>query len=349
MAKDPRHSWRVGRLLVTIACVALLVGLAGCAWTQFPQSTFLPASNASFAEDHLFIHIFWFALGVFIVVEGMLLFTVFRFRARPDSPEPKAIHGHTAMEIAWTLAPAVILIFIAVPTIRTIFLERGTAPPGALQVEVVGHQWWWEFKYPDLGVVTANELHLPVNTPVHVSLHSADVIHSFWAPRLSGKRDVFPGDHNNELAFTPDSVGTFLGQCGEFCGASHANMRFRVMVQDSTAFAAWVAEQKAGSAPIDSTDSLVLAGRADFMKNRGSKSCFVCHTVEGLSAGQVGPNLTHVGSRTTIAGATLPNTPDGLRTWLSDPPAAKPGSIMPNIGLTPDEITALIAFLQSRK
>ncbi len=351
MASDPRHSWRVGRTLAALASCCLLIGLSACAGTHFPQSTLHPDADASLLMDHLFTHIFAWAVFVFVVVEGLLIYTVIRFRARPDSPEPKPVHGHTVIEIAWTLAPALIIVFIAVPTIRTIFKVDGAAPPGAMQIEVIGHQWWWEFKYPGLGVVTANELHLPVDKAVHLSLQSADVIHSFWVPRLSGKRDVFPGDHVNHLEITPDSIGTFLGQCAEFCGESHANMRFRVMVQDSADFAAWVADQQAGHAPIDSSNAEILAGYQAFTKirNPATNSCIVCHTIKGISAGVIGPNLTHVGSRTTIAGGTLPFTPAGITTWLSNPPAAKPGSKMPNIGLTPDEIRGLIAFLQSMK
>lgn len=349
MTPESRHSVRVRPIVAVIFTVALGLALAGCGG-PFPQSTLHPESGAAGLIDHLFTDIFWWAAFVFVVVEGLLIFTVFRFRAREGQPEPKPVHGHTAIEIAWTLAPAIILVFIAVPTIRTIFKLDGQAPPGALKVEVTGHQWWWEFHYPSLGIETANEMHLPVGKPVQLSVTSADVIHSFWAPRLSGKRDAIP-HHTNYLAFTPDSVGEYMGQCAEFCGASHANMRLRVFVDDSATFAKWVADQRAPPKPVDSTDALILAGYQAFTKIRQpvNHSCITCHTIQGVSGGLIGPNLTHMGSRTTIAGATIPNTNAGLARWLHDPPAAKPGSIMPNIGLTNDEIAALVAYLHSNK
>ena len=199
------------------------LGALGCAG-EFPQSTLHPASDFAGQLDALFRGIFWWALGVFVVVEGLLLYAIIRFRRREGGPEPRQLHGHTALEIGWTIAPAIILVFIAVPTIRTIFASTGEAPPGALRVEVIWHQWWWEFRYPELGITTANELHLPVGRPVALEMTTADVIHSFWLPRLAGKRDVIAG-RVNRLAFTPDSTGIFLGQCAEYCGESHANMR----------------------------------------------------------------------------------------------------------------------------
>ena len=190
----------------------------------FPQSTLRPRSDFAGQVDQLFTSIFWWAVLVFLVVEGLLCYAVIRYRHREGRPAAKPVHGHTALEIAWTLAPAIILVFIAVPTMRTIFATAGEAPATALKVEVIGHQWWWEYRYPDLHIVTANELSLPVGRPVQVSITSADVIHSFWAPALGGKRDAIPG-RTTRIAFRPDSVGVYSGQCAEFCGASHANMR----------------------------------------------------------------------------------------------------------------------------
>lgn len=324
----------------------LLLGLAACDG-PFPQSTLHPASDFSRAIDDLSRTIFWFAIGVFVVVEGLLLYVVVRYRARPGG-EARHIHGSTALEIAWTLAPAVVLVFIAVPTMQTIFQVDGRPTSDALEVEVIGHQWWWEFKYPQLGITTANELHVPAGRPVALVMTSADVIHSFWAPRLGGKRDVMPG-RTTRLAFTADSASTFLGQCAEFCGESHANMRFRVMVDQSATFEEWVAQQRTSPPPLDAMTDLVRQGAEAYraVRDPANHSCVACHAIEGISFGVLGPNLTHVGSRTTLAGGILSNTSEDLARWLRDPPGEKPGSLMPNIGLTEAEITALVAFLQS--
>ncbi len=344
-----RRSFRV----VATGLVALTaLGLSACSG-PFPQSTLDPVTGFSAELSDLFGTIFWWAVFVFVVVEALLVYTVIRFRSRPGQEgEPKHVHGHTALEIAWTLAPAVILVFIAVPTIRTIFMVDGTPEAGALEVEVIGHQWWWEYRYPELGIVTANELHLPVDRPVALVMTSADVIHSFWAPRLGGKRDVIQG-RTTRLAFTPDSVGMFMGQCAEYCGASHANMRLRVYVDTPEGFDAWVAQELTPPPPLDSLDGLVRRGAEVFsgIREPANHSCLVCHKVEGLTFGAIGPDLTHVGSRATIAGGILPNTADGLRRWLRDPPGEKPGELlgrsMPKIDLTDEEIDALVAFLQS--
>jgi cytochrome c oxidase subunit 2 len=333
---------------------AMLVGpllLVACSGDPYPQSTLHPISDTGSAIDALYRQIFWWAVLVFVLVEGALLVTLIRFRNRPGAAEPRQIHGNTVVEITWTLAPAAIIVAIAVPTIKTIFKVRGDNPPAdAIKVEVVGHQWWWEYRYPDLGVITANELHLPQGRPVALTITSADVIHSFWAPKLSGKRDAMP-NRMTHLEFTPDSVGTYLGQCAEFCGESHANMHLRVMVQPPAEFDAWVAQQTAAAAPVDSSDALVLAGEAAFKQIRdpAAHSCIICHTMAGVSGGIAGPNLSHVGSRTTIAAGLLPADSAGFAHWLHDPPSVKPGSLMPNIGLTDQEIAALVAYLESRK
>jgi cytochrome c oxidase subunit 2 len=333
-----------------IALVMTAAVVTSCSGDSYPQSTLHPMSDQTGAIDGLYRQIFWWAVLVFVVVETTLLVTLIRFRKRPGAGEPRQVHGNTLVEITWTLAPAAIIVAIAVPTIRTIFQVRGTAPAGALAVDVIGHQWWWEFRYPDLGVVTANELHLPVGRPVALSISSADVIHSFWAPRLSGKRDAMPG-RTTHLAFTPDSVGTYLGQCAEYCGDSHANMRLRVMVTSPDDFQSWVAEQAATPAQPDSTQALLLAGEDAFRKVRqpATHSCFACHTIAGISGGVVGPNLTHLASRTTIAAGMLQNDSADIARWLHGPAAVKPGSLMPTIDLTDQEIAALVAYLQSRK
>jgi cytochrome c oxidase subunit II len=340
----------VARWATVLALAAAVAVVASCSGESYPQSTLHPMSDQTGAIDALYRQVFWWAVLVFVVVQATLLVTLVRFRNRPGAGEPRQIHGNTLVEITWTLAPAAIIVAIAVPTIRTIFQVSGAAPAGALQVDVIGHQWWWEFRYPELGVVTANELHVPEGRPVALSISSADVIHSFWAPRLSGKRDAMPG-RTTRLEFTPEAVGTYLGQCAEYCGDSHANMRLRVMVSAPADFQAWVAAQTALPSPADSSEALALAGEAAFKRIRqpGNHSCIACHTIAGVSGGMVGPNLSHVGSRTTIAAGVLPNDSANLARWLHNPAAVKPGSLMPTIDLTDQEIAALVAYLQSKK
>lgn len=338
------------RRWAALLAVVVPVVFAACSGDPYPQSTLHPTADAGRAIDDLYRNIFWWAVVVFVVVQAALVVTLVRFRKRPGAGEPRQVHGNTLVEITWTLAPAAIIVAIAVPTIRTIFEVRGDAPAGALQVEVIGHQWWWEYRYPELGVVTANELHLPQGRPVALTITSADVIHSFWAPKLTGKRDAMPG-RTTLLSFTPDSVGTFLGQCAEFCGESHANMRLRVIVDPAEEFDRWAARQGAGPVPVDSTEALVAAGEAAFraIRDPGNHSCVACHTIAGVSGGVLGPNLTTLGSRQTIAAGILPNDSAGLARWLKDPPGEKPGSLMPKIRLTDDEIAALVAYLESRR
>ena len=341
-----------------LCAIGMLLFIAACQG-DYPQSTFGSTSAIGREVDGLFSLIFWLAVVVFVLVEGVLLYVIFKFRRRPDG-EAKIIHGHTGLEIAWTLAPAVILAIIAVPTVSTIWREAAEPPANALEVLVTGHQWWWEFEYPESGVRTANELHLPQGRPVVLRMTSDDVIHSFWAPQLFGKRDVILG-RTTQLSFTPDSVGTFLGQCAEFCGLSHANMRLEVVVDAPADFDAWVGQQTAPSVPVDSGAALVARGLEVFraIREPATNSCIVCHTIDGVSgaAGQLGPSLTHLASRRTIAAGVLENNAENLARWLRDPAEVKPGQGilagdgtvigMPNVGLTEEEITALVAYLRT--
>ena len=330
------------RIRLWLATAALAI--SGCGG-PFPQSTLHPRSDFARGTDALFTDIFWWAAGVFVVVELMLLVAIVRFRHREGRAAPRPTHGHTLMEIGWTLAPAVILVFVAVPTVRTIFATAGEAPADALKVDVIGHQWWWEFRYQELGLVTANELHVPLGRVVQLSITSVDVIHSFWAPPLGGKRDAIPG-HVTRIAFRPDSVGDYSGQCAEFCGVSHANMRLRVIVDSDSGFGRWATVQLAGpAAPAPGT--LAERGRAVFARS----ACIGCHTIQGVSPGVIGPNLTHVGSRTTIASGLFPNDSAHLARWIADAPSLKPGSLMTRMQppLTDADIAALGAYLQSLK
>ncbi len=342
-----RRSYRRAKQLAVLVSAALLLGLAGCQG-PFPQSTFSATTELGEDLSGLFWMIFWWGVAVFAVVQVGLIYVMIRFRARPDQPDPAPIHGHTALEIAWTLAPAMIIVFIAVPTIQVIWKDAGADTENALQVQVIGHQWWWEYRYPEYGIVTANDLHLPQGRAVELQLSSADVIHSFWLPRLAGKRDMILG-RTNRLVFTPDSVGEFWGQCAEYCGTSHANMRFRAFVHTAADFDSWVAEQTSAPAAAETLNDLQQQGLAVFraVRTPASNSCIACHAIQGISAGVLGPNLNHIGSRSTVAGGTLENTAENLAAWLRDPAAVKPGSLMPNTGLTENEITALVAYLHS--
>lgn len=332
--------------------VVVFVGFlitAACSGPQ-AQSAMRPASETAQQLQDLFEGIFWWAVAVFAIVEGALLLTVLRFRSgrgEAVAQPPKHVHGNTLVELAWTLAPAVVLVMIAVPTITTIWVvDRPTTDPDALVIEVVGHQWWWEFRYPEFDIVTANELHLPVGRTIDLRLTSADVIHSFWIPQLAGKRDVVPG-HENTLWFAADSVGTYIGQCAEFCGLSHALMKLEAVVDEPEAFAAWVRTQSAPAPALDEQDplaALVDQGREALMRT----GCIACHRIDGTAAqGVLGPDLSHVGSRRTIAAGILANTSENMERWLRDPPAVKPGSLMPNLQLADDDVRSLTAYLLS--
>jgi len=340
-APDRGAKWL--RLCALLLGLLPLVLLLGCTLEQYPQSAMHPRSDyAIWLQDLLEGLVFWVVL-IFVLVEGALIVAVIRFRARPGMPDPKPVHGHTGLEIAWTIAPALILAAVAVPTVATVFKTQSKAPAGALQVEVIGHQWWWEFRYPEYQITTANELHVPVGRTVSVSLATADVIHSFWFPAMGGKRDVVPA-RTNHMWFTPNSTGEFPGQCAELCGISHANMRMKLFVRTPEEFDAWVVAQRAGPAEPD-TLSTEARGKQVFM----TAGCVACHTINGVSNGVLGPNLTHVGGRSTIAAALFDNTPHELGKWIADPPARKPGTSMLKLPMSPDQLADLVAYLTSLK
>jgi cytochrome c oxidase subunit II len=416
-----------------LGVLALTAGLAAAAGAQqYPNTTFNPTTEVNEATTKLWNSLLFWATVVFVITQVGLLYIVFRYRAKPDSPQPTHVHGNTALEIAWTAIPAVILAFIAVPTVKTIFMTQAKAPAGALTVEVIGHQWWWEFKYPEYGITTANELYLPTGRAVNFELRTADVLHSFWIPRLGGKRDLI-SNRTNYLWFTPrDSMAlkALNGSCNEYCGESHANMKFRVFTVTPDQFASWAAHQKspavfgvaptpapaASTTPVANTAAATstksgqvgaqLAGAAaaapvgfifpqdkiethtmpttrvpagltiqtgltgDAERGRqiySRSTCIGCHKITGnpMSAGIIGPNLTHVGTRFTIGAGLYPNNPQMLAYWIKNAPAMKPGSIMPAQGkgewnpatkakvtiggLTDQEITDIAAYLTALK
>jgi cytochrome c oxidase subunit II len=320
--------------------VAALVG--GCAFDG-PMSTLVARSDLNRSILSIYALITWISVGIAAVVFVTLGLILLRYRQRPGPDElPRQVRGHTALELAWTIAPAVVLLVIAIPTIQVIFRTQGTAAPsGALEVTVRGWQWWWEFRYPALDVVTANELHLPVGRPVVFSLEGPDVIHSFWVPQLGGKRDVVPG-RLNQLVLTPDRVGEYWGQCAEFCGASHANMGLRVIVEEPAAFERWVAAQ---TAPPPEPTEAAAEGKTIYTRS----ACVGCHTIRGVSAGTLGPDLTHFGSRALFGAGLWPTSVEAVAAWLKDPPALKPGAKMPNLDLSDAEARALAVYLTSLK
>lgn len=299
-------------------------------------------TSAARSITELFSVVFAIAAVIFVLVEGLLVYFVWRQRRRGESGFPVQIHGNTALEVTWTLIPALILLVIFVFTVRTMIAVYNPPAPQELNVRVISHQWWWEFQYPDLQIVTANELQVPVGAVINLQLNSADVIHSFWAPQLAGKTDTIPG-RTNQLWLKVDKPGVYPGRCAEFCGVQHANMRFRVIALPRAEFDAWVKQMQTPPAPVS---GLQAQGRQVFE----SKPCVGCHTIQGTQGvGQTGPNLTHFGSRTTIAAETLDNTRENLALWLKNPQAIKPGNIMPNLNLSSDEINALVEYLASLK
>ena len=337
---------RSGAVVLLLVVAVLAVGCASNA----PQDTLRPAGTNANKELGLYQLVFWVAVVVFVLVQGLVIVAIVRFRRRDgdDEKEPVQVHGNTRLELGWTIAPALILLVLAIPSIATIF-ELARVPKGhPLDVTIVGHQFWWEYRYTDAdtGFNTANELHIPTGRSVRITengkLGNADVIHSWWVPKLSGKTDNIPG-RINKLTLRTDKPGTYLGQCAEFCGLSHANMRLRVIAEKPADFARWVTAQKQPGAPKQSDDSPAGQGRLLFE----AKGCSGCHTVTGLSRGKVGPNLTHVYSRETFAGGMFEMNADNLRRWLHNPPGEKPGARMPNLNLAPQEITQLIAYLQT--
>ena len=228
-------------LLLALAATGLL---AACNPADFPQSALLPRGDFAEMLDGLFMTTVWWALVVFVLVEGALIFAIVKFRGRPDDDEPAQVHGNTVLEIVWTAIPALILAFIAVPTVRAIFQTYDVPQNNPLTIEVIGHQWWWEFRYPEYGITTANELHVPVGRTVSVKMGSADVLHSWWIPQLAGKRDVFP-DRETRFWFKAEAAGEYPGQCGEFCGLLHARQLFAIEAVQPAAFEQWLSDQQA--------------------------------------------------------------------------------------------------------
>ena len=329
---------RAGLGLGLALLVAAAAMLAACGVT--PQTVLEPTSEQARTANDLLQFAFWTGVGVFVVVEGALIYALIRFRRRRGDSLPAQTHGHLGLEIGWTIAPTILLVLLAVITVPAIFANAQSPGADAIRVRAIGHQWWFEFRYPELGVTTANELHVPAGRDVEILLESDDVIHSFWVPQLRGKMDMVPG-RVTRVVIRPEETGTFFGQCAEFCGTAHALMKFTVVVEAPAEFETWVARQTADRAPPQGA----LAQQGEALLT--SAGCSACHTIRGTVAqGMIGPDLTHVGGRAHIASAMLDNTPENLARWLRDPQAVKPKNKMAMRSLSADEIEALVEYLQ---
>jgi cytochrome c oxidase subunit II len=284
---------------------------------------------------------------IFAVVFGLLFYAGVKFRAkRGENREPPQVYGSDQVELAWTVLPILIVMVLFIASARVIHaVQDARRPPGTIEVTAVGHQFWWEFRYPQYGFVTANELHVPVSdparsTPTFITLLSADTDHSFWVPRLAGKTDLIP-NHPNSLWIDPREPGLYLGQCAQYCGTQHAKMLLRVYVESRADFDRWVREQQAVRENAAMSPE-ATEGRRVFE----STACINCHTIEGTVAdGRFGPNLGHLMSRSTIAAGAASNTPEDLRAWIQNPDAIKPGSLMPAMNLTDKQLNEVTAYM----
>lgn len=313
--------------------------------TEGRTSIFSPKGTPA----HLIFGLSMFVLAVtaciFLVVGGLLAYALIRYRHRATDPdrEPAQIYGSNQIELSWTVVPALIIVVLFLATARIIFsTEYARRPAGALDVIVIGHRFWWEFRYPKLGIVTANELHIPVSdprnpTPTYLEMSSADTDHSFWVPQLAGKMDVIP-NRVNVMWIDPETPGLYLGQCAQYCGVEHAKMLLRVYGQSQSDFAVWVAQQR----QLSTRDTTTEEGRSVFFHN----ACVNCHSIAGTTAtGRFGPDLTHIASRDTIGSGIVQNTPDNLKKWIDNPDRMKPGCLMPPMHLNDRDLNAVTAYL----
>jgi cytochrome c oxidase subunit 2 len=351
---------RLGSLLVGFALVA------SCA-SDAPQDTFQPKGDESRLINNLQVPVFIAAGVVGVLVMTGALITIIRFRRRDDdAPDPVQIHGNFRLEIGWTILPAVILAFVAVGTLTTLF-KLSDQPDDAMEVHVFGQQWWWSFEYdlgggPEPEIITANDLVIPAGQEINLTLESRDVIHSFWIPALNGTRDAVPG-RVHTLTIEADEPGRYLGQCKEFCGLSHANMRAEVIALSPGDFQEWTRQQQEEAA--EPTEAVAQAGLAVF-----EAKCAQCHQINGVNEVEGGaalvskhaPNLTHLMSRYTFASGLFDlyvlrdkdmefNRPQ-LEAWLRDPPGELPMAPdqergMPNLNLSEEEIDQLVAYLET--
>jgi cytochrome c oxidase subunit 2 len=308
---------------------------------------FEPVATPAAAENNIAILTLVITGAIFVVVGGLIVYTIWRFRRRLDDntrEEPAQVYGSNQIELAWTVLPILIAFVLIGVSARVIASVQNQSPPKEmLKLKLIGHQWWWEVKYPDYAIVTANEIHVPVSADgkyaTYLQLESMDVVHSFWVPQLAGKTDLIP-NRINSMWIDPRQPGIYLGNCAEYCGTQHAYMFLRVIAQPQAEFRAWAAEQHRPAA-----DSQQLSqAKATFEP----LSCINCHTVKGTQAsGKFGPDLTHLMSRKTLAAGVLANTTQNLRAWVNDPQEAKPGCLMPSMKLPEKQLDQVVSYLES--
>jgi cytochrome c oxidase subunit II len=321
------------------------------AFIDEPTNIFRPAGSSAHSILGVSMLVLSITACIFLVVAGLLLFVLLRYRHRPSAPdaiqEPAQIYGSNQIELSWTVIPILIVVILFLATARVIFsTEQIPKPSAALDVNVIGHQFWWEYNYPKLGIVTANELHIPVSDPAHptptyLTMSSADTDHSFWVPRLAGKMELIP-NKINATWIDPQTPGLYLGQCAQYCGTQHAKMLLRVYVETPAGFAAWVARQKQPVAQ----QANAAQGRNVFEHN----ACISCHTISGtVATGKFGPDLTHVAGRDTIASGSAANTPANIRAFVDNPAHFKPGVLMPAMHLSNTDLDAVTTYLTTLK
>jgi cytochrome c oxidase subunit 2 len=359
-----QRSWQWGRQrerpvahgtarAVNLSAVFLLFAVPHNIFSRLFDRLFTSSTNIfdprSVAAREIF-RLSMFTLGVtatiFVTVSGLLIYVIVRYRQRPgDSDrEPPQIYGSNQIELAWTVIPVLIVVVLFLSTARVIYtLQHAPEPKDALRVTVIGHQFWWEFRYPGYGFVTANELHIPVGPdpqhtkPTFLLLSTADVNHSFWVPKLGGKTDLV-ANQLNKMWIAPEQPGLYLGQCAQYCGTQHAKMLLRVYADTPAAFQQWIAQQQKPAV----RDPAVAEGRAVFEHN----ACINCHTIEGTVAhGSFGPDLTHLMSRDTIASGVVPNNKTNLEKWIKNPDTFKPGCLMPAMKLSDHDVDEIASYL----
>jgi cytochrome c oxidase subunit 2 len=331
---------------VLLAATLFSSSIAQAAVLDGPTSTFKPLSTPAGEINHLAYFVLFITGSIFVVVASLLGIAIVRGRRQKrDDNEPAQVYGSTQVELAWTVIPVLTVIVLFLSTARVIFaVQDAPKPASALDVTVIGHQFWWEYRYPKLGIVTTNELHIPVSDPTnsrptYLQLLSADVVHSFWVPQLAGKTDLIP-NQTNSMWVNPLRPGLYVGQCSQFCGVQHAKMLLRVYVDTPEQFAQWVENQKRSAVQ----DAAVAAGKRVFE----TQACVNCHTIAGtVATGRFGPDLTHLMSRATLASGLLPNNPSNLRAWIKSPDDFKTGSLMPAMQLDDQQLDDVVVYLST--
>src|SRR6202011_183521 len=349
-SKGPKRNFSLlwGTILLLITVWRGRAGAQSSEQVRSVQNIFAPVGPPAELLHQTAVLVLLICLGIFVGVGGLLLYAVIRYREKPtddDTTEPPQVYGSTAIELAWTVPPILIVVVLALATARTVGeIQTPKCPGEKVDVRIVGHRFWWEVHYPKYKIITANEIHVPVSylstpRPVEMTLASADVVHGFWVPELNGKEWLVP-DRENKWWIQPTSLGIYLGNCTVLCGLQHANMLIRVVAESPEDFESWLTQQKRPA----NTDSSTEEGRKEF----GANSCGSCHTIEGTNSnGIFGPNLTHFMSRKTLGSGVAANDDANLKSWLRDPQELKPGCLMPDMKLDPMQVEKIMAYLKT--